>query len=275
MRTIQYNVKCPEVIILCELLNKIGFQLNVSDSFTLVVDAAVKDFQLKNSLVVDGVVGPKTWSKLYELQPNLTTHNNKFLSEQDLIDFSNFYNVDLAAIKAVNQIESSGKGFLVSGKPKILFEGHVFWRELEKRGINPASLVSGNQDVLYKNWTKSFYVGGDGEHDRLQKAISIIPGNIGPEVALASASWGCFQIMGYHATNIGYSSISEFVDKMYISEREHLLALGRFLEVHSANLISLLKDKNWDRFAYYYNGAGYKSNKYDEKLASAYRKYSN
>lgn len=270
MRTIKYNVKCSEVITLCELLNRIGYQLPVSDSFTLAVDTAVKDFQLKNNLVVDGVVGIKTWSKLYELQPNLTDHNSKFLSEQDLIYFSNLYNVDLAAIKAVNQVESSGKGFLLSGKPKILFEGHIFWRELEKRGINPNSVLSGNEDILYKNWTKVHYVGGEGEHSRLQKAISI-----NKDAALSSASWGCFQIMGFHATNIGYSSVTEFVDKMYISEREHLIALGKFLEVHTANLIGLLKDKNWDRFAYYYNGAGYKSNKYDEKLASAYRKYSN
>ncbi|MCL9805058.1 N-acetylmuramidase family protein [Flavobacterium amniphilum] len=273
MKTIQYNVKCPEVIILCELLNRIGFQLTVTDSFTMVVDAAVKEFQLKNNLVVDGIVGVKTWSKLYELQPNLTVHNDKFLCEQDLIDFSNLYNVDLAAIKAVNQVESSGKGFLVSGKPKILFEGHVFWKELEKRGVNPVSLVSGNEDVLYKSWTKSFYQGGEGEHDRLQKAISIIPGSIGPEPALAAASWGCFQIMGNNATHIGYNSVTEFVDKMYLSEREHLIALGRFLESHSANLIALLKDKNWDKFAYYYNGSNYKANKYDEKLAIAYRKY--
>lgn len=275
MKTIQYNVKCPEVRVLCELLNNLGYQLTVSDSFTVAVDEAVREFQLKNNLVTDGIVGIKTWSKLYELQPNLTNYNSKFLSEQDLIDFSNLYNVDLAAIKAVNQVESSGKGFLLSGKPKILFEGHIFWKELEARGINPNNLVSGNEDILYPKWTKNFYQGGEGEYTRLQKAISIIPMSHGPEAAYASASWGCFQIMGFHATKLGYTSITEFVEKMHISEREHLIALGRFLEVHSANLITLLQQKNWDRFAYYYNGAGYKSNKYDEKLASAYRKYLN
>lgn len=50
--------------------------------------------------------------------------------------------------------------------------------------------------------------------------------------ALSSASWGSFQIMGFHAKNLGYSSTQEFVDKMYIHEREHLRAFGRFLEVN-------------------------------------------
>lgn len=269
MRTIKYNNKASEVITLCELLNAIGYQLVVSDSFTLAIDTAVKDFQQKNNLVVDGIVGMKTWSKLFEQQSQLVSHNNKFLSEQDLIDFANVYSIELAAIKAVNEVESGGKGFLLSGKPKILFEGHVFWSELESRGINPNNYVKDNQDILYFKWTKNYYLGGEAEYNRLNKAMQIHQ-----EAALSSASWGCFQIMGFHARSLGYNSVKEFVDKMYISEREHLFALGKFLENHHANLIQLLKDKNWDRFAYYYNGPSYAQNKYDEKLQKAYVKYS-
>nr|WP_302421955.1 N-acetylmuramidase domain-containing protein [Bacteroides intestinalis] len=29
-------------------------------------------------------------------------------------------------------------------KPAILFEGHIFWSQLKKRGINPAEYVAGN-----------------------------------------------------------------------------------------------------------------------------------
>ena len=121
MRTIKYNNKASEVITLCELLNAIGYQLVVSDSFTLAVDAAVKDFQQKNNLVVDGIVGMKTWSKLFEQQSQLVSYNNKFLSEQDLIDFANVYNIELAAIKAVNEVESGGKGFFAFRKTKDSF----------------------------------------------------------------------------------------------------------------------------------------------------------
>lgn len=36
--------------------------------------------------------------------------------------------VEVAAIKAVVQIEAAGRGFLADGRPKILFERHWFWK---------------------------------------------------------------------------------------------------------------------------------------------------
>lgn len=273
MKTIKYNNKAPEVLLLCEMLTNLGYQLVVSDSFTLEVDTAVKDFQMKNNLVVDGIVGTKSWSKLYELNLQFTNHNNKFLSEQDLMHFATVFELELATVKAVNEVESSGKGFLLSGKPKILFEGHVFWRELEKRGINPNDYYNGNTaNVLYKSWTKQHYVGGEGEYLRLQKAMQLGSGQHFIDAANASASWGCFQIMGFHALSLGYSSIDDFVQKMYLNEGEHLKAFGQFLKTN--HLISYLQNKNWEEFAKRYNGASYKVNKYDTKLATAYTKYS-
>lgn len=273
MKTIKYNNKAPEVVMLCEMLNNLGYNLVVSDSFTLAVDVAVKDFQTKHNLVVDGIVGAKSWSKLYELNSQFTNYNDKFLSELDLINFANTFQLELATVKAVNEIESSGKGFLLSGKPKILFEGHVFWRELEKRGINPNDYYNSNTaNVLYKSWTKQHYVGGEGEHVRLQKAMQIGSDQKFIDAANASASWGCFQIMGFHALPLGYTSIDDFVQKMYVNEGEHLKAFGQFLRTN--HLISYLQNKNWAEFARRYNGASYKVNKYDTKLATAYAKYS-
>lgn len=273
MKTIKYNNKAPEVLLLCEMLTNLGYHLLVSDSFTLEVDAAVKDFQMKNNLVVDGIVGTKSWSKLYELNLQFTNHNSKFLSEQDLIHFANSFQLELATVKAVNEVESSGKGFLLSGKPKILFEGHIFWKELERRGINPNSYYNSNTaNVLYKSWTKQHYVGGEGEYLRLQKAMQLGSGQSFIDAANASASWGCFQIMGFHALPLGYSNIDEFVRKMNLNEGEHLKAFGQFLKTN--HLISYLQNKNWEEFAKRYNGKSYKVNKYDTKLAAAYAKYS-
>lgn len=273
MTTIKYNNKTPEVITLCEMLFKLGYQIKVSDSFTLEVDAAVKDFQRKHNLIVDGIVGMKTWSKLFELNTGFTSQNDKFLSESDLIDFANNYGLEVAVVKAVNEVESSGKGFLLSGKPKILFEGHIFWSQLEKRGINPADFSNSNtQNVLYRKWTKIYYQGGEKEYERLDEAINISSNPLFKDAAYCSASWGAYQIMGFHAKPLGYANVQEFVDKMYLHEREHLKAFGKFLEVN--NIISHLKNKNWAEFARRYNGSGYKLNKYDEKLQRAYVKYS-
>lgn len=273
MTTLKYRAKAPEVYTLCELLYKIGYPVKISDSFSVEVDTAVKDFQKKNNLVSDGIVGMKTWQVLFEKKKEIFSTNDLFLSEQDLKSFAQHYNLELAAVKAVNEVESSGKGFLLNGKPKILFEGHVFWQQLLKRGINPENILTPeNRNVLYPKWTKSFYQGGVKEYDRLNEAMEIGNKAAIKEAALASASWGSFQIMGYHALSLGYSSVQDFVDKMYLNEGEHLKAFGKFLEVN--NIMNDLRKKNWPKVAEKYNGKSYQLNKYDQKLQKAYLKYS-
>lgn len=273
MRTIKAGAKSPEVYYLNELLAKLKYNVIVSDYFGTETDKSIRDFQLKNNLVVDGVVGLKTWSTLLEKSKNGFSSNNKLLSEQDLINFSKQFNLELAVVKAVNEVESNGKGFLIDGRPKILFEGHAFWDELKKRNINPKSYVNSNtQDILFEKYTKKYYVGGTAEYTRLEKARNLAQDKRFIDAANSSASWGLFQIMGFNAISIGYKSIDEFVEKMNQSEGEHLKAFGLFLEKN--NLIGLLRNKNWASFALKYNGPAYKTNKYDEKLMKAYQKYS-
>lgn len=277
MKTIKFRSNGQEVHFLAEILEKLGYKVYVSNYFGTDIDAAVKDFQLKNGLVVDGIVGLKTWMKFIEKEKQIVESNDKLLSEKDLIYFSDRYGLELAAVKAVNQIESSGKGFLAFGKPRILFEGHVFWSELKKRNIQPNNFLNSlSQDVLYEKWTKKYYRGGEGEYERMEKAanISALPGT--KEAAYCSASWGAFQIMGYNYKNLGYNSIDSWVSAMNEHEREHLAAFGKFISMKSISgkkLTDWLREKNWDKFAEGYNGSGYKKNKYDEKLKAAYSKY--
>ena len=88
MRTIKLGVKSPEVYYLNELLSKLKYNLVVSDYFGTETDKAVRDFQLKNSLVVDGVVGLKSWSALLEKSKKRFTSNCKLLYEQYFIYFA-------------------------------------------------------------------------------------------------------------------------------------------------------------------------------------------
>ncbi|MEW7290314.1 N-acetylmuramidase domain-containing protein [Aquimarina sp. 2304DJ70-9] len=279
MKTIRYRSRGGDVHYLEEILTKLGYNVYVSNYFGRDTDHAIKDFQQKNGLVVDGIVGLKTWSKLIEAERNIIAFNDKFLSEQDIKDFAQNFGLETAMVKAVNEVESRGKGFLLSGKPIILFEGHIFWRELDKRGVKPSDYVSEyTKDVLYKKWTKTHYRGGSGEYDRLEKAAGISDLPAFHDAAHSSASWGSFQIMGFHYKHLGYSSIDQFVSVMYEHEREHLKAFGKFIEKTSfkgKKLIDWIKEKNWARFAEGYNGPGYKKNKYDTKLKNAYLRYSN
>lgn len=277
MKALKYRSRGPAVFLLEEILNVLGFEVYVSNFFGLDTHMAVTTFQQTNNLVIDGIVGPKTWAKLVEKKNLLTKFNAKLLSEQDLRDFADHYKLELAIIKAVNEIESRGKGFLIDGRAVILFEGHVFWRQLKKRGLNPKDFVSEQtKDVLYEEWTRKYYKGGSGEYMRIEKAARISDLQEVSDAAHSSASWGSFQIMGYHYENLGYKSIDAFVSKMQEHEREHLQAFGKFISItpfKGKPLIEWLKEKHWRNFAHGYNGPGYKKNKYDSKLRAAYEKY--
>jgi N-acetylmuramidase/Putative peptidoglycan binding domain len=266
------------VAMLQEMLIEAGHSLLVNALFDTATETAVAEFQLKNNLVSDGKVFTKTWTKLIN-SSSLKNMEKKFLKEEDMITTAAELGVELAALKAVNEVESGGRGFLINGLPKILFEGHEFWRQLTARGIDPLQYVTGNENVLYKKWTKKFYLGGKAEWDRLNKAISIAKNTDGAdtvkaitEAAYASASYGSFQIMGYHYSSLGYTEIIKFLGDMKHSEGRQLKILGKFLKVN--NMIADLKNKKWAAFALKYNGKGFKENKYDIKLAAAYRRFS-
>lgn len=273
MDFIRYRSRGSSVSFLQELLSKLGYLIPASGYFDKRTEEAVIDFQAKNHLVMDGKVGIKTWTVLLEKTKPALAFGNKFLEEQDLQNFAKQYHLELAAIKAVNEIESSGKGFLIDGRPKILFEGHVFWKELKKRGVDPASLSnSDNSDVLYPSWTRSHYLGGTREYDRLEKAISLGNNLLIKDAALASCSWGSYQIMGFHYQKLGYGSLSQFVGEMEKHERNQLEAFGKYLQVYGC--LEHLQVLNWTKFALCYNGPGQDQNKYDEKMEKAYQRYS-
>ena len=62
--TVQYGSSGGDVKKLQEALNKNGYKLDVDGQFGPKTQSAVKDYQKKNGLAVDGIVGKNTWSKL-------------------------------------------------------------------------------------------------------------------------------------------------------------------------------------------------------------------
>ncbi|MFT4856886.1 MAG: peptidoglycan hydrolase-like protein with peptidoglycan-binding domain [Algoriphagus sp.] len=150
MQNLKIRSRGSLVSFLQELLVKVGYDIPITDYFGSITESAINDFQSKNSLVIDGEVGLKTWTLFFEETKSAHTLRDKFLEENDLIDFSKKNGVERASIKAVNEVESSGKGFFVDGRPKILFEGHIFSRRLKGRVIDTASLSkASNDDILY------------------------------------------------------------------------------------------------------------------------------
>lgn len=190
------------------------------------------------------------------------------LTNEMIADIARKNQIDPAALLAVKEVESNGGGFLPNGKPKILFEGHIFYRLLAQ-SVNAASLnllCKQYPNIIYPTWNRSKYFGGDREYIRLANALSI-----NHAAALKSASWGMFQIMGMNYAKCGCKDVDEFVGKMKSSEEDQLMLTIRFLK--NNHLCSALNTHNWASFARSYNGPSYAANKYDIKLAQAYLKY--
>lgn len=62
--TLKKGDRGDEVKALQTLLNRLGYILDVDGAFGSKTEEAVKDFQRQNGLTVDGIVGPKTWTAL-------------------------------------------------------------------------------------------------------------------------------------------------------------------------------------------------------------------
>lgn len=275
MKTLRLNDADNDVCCLQRLLQKQGFSIKESGIFDATTQQAVAAFQCKVKLTPDGIVGFRTWEAL--MFENRKT--DSLITEEDYNHMGVLMNVEPATIKAIQEVETGGKGgFFAPGKPAILFEGHIFWHQLKKRGIAPEQYMKGNENILFLKWDKTQYKGGLKEYDRLEQAR-----NIHEEAANCSASWGMFQIMGFNYAACGMKSVDSFIETMQESELSQLRLFAIFImqqkgakvpDDSSKYMISALRQKDWANFARIYNGPGYAQNNYDTKLAAAYRKYS-
>ena len=249
-----------DVGLLQRRLTRAGYPVDVTHVYDQATASAVKAIQAKVGLVVDGIAGLKTLAAIATGQ-----RDPKHLSDDDIVKAANTLGVPVAAVRAVNEVESTGSGFLSDGRPKILFERHVFWQRLQARGIDPAPIAAQSPNICSR--TPGGYQGGAAEYTRLAAAELIDAG-----AAYESASWGAFQIMGYHWQRLGYVGIDDFVARMENSEGDQLDAFVRFVAA-DAGLLAALKAANWAQFAKGYNGPDYARNLYDAKLAQAFAKY--
>lgn len=182
------------------------------------------------------------------------------LSDANFKSVATTLGCETAAIRAVAEVEARGDGFFASGRPKILFEAHQF----SKRTAHKYDRL--HPGISSLTWNKSLYAGGEAEYDRLLRAMLL-----NRDAALASASWGRFQIMGFNHAAAGHATLAAFITAMFESDLAHLEAFAAF--VKSSKLDDALKKKEWARFAKGYNGAEYAANAYDTKLETAYKKY--
>lgn len=182
------------------------------------------------------------------------------IDDDAIADLAERFLVPAAHLDAVLDVETRGSGFLLSepppARPKILFEAHWFYR------LTPHPVSQTRPDLSTPHWNPKLYKGGSAEWTRLKDAM-----DIDPKQALKSASWGLGQVMGFNYTAAGCDTIEQFVEEEFTSEALQLQHALKFCEANS--LLDELREGDWAGFARGYNGAAYKSNRYDVRLAEA------
>ncbi|MFN3881503.1 MAG: N-acetylmuramidase domain-containing protein [Nitrincola lacisaponensis] len=252
----------PVIRIIQTHLRTHGYMITLDGDFGPETDSAVRAFQLKNRLIVDGIVGAKT----YEALLGRTTEH--FLGGNDISQAAELLDVDSATVYTVKEIESLGNGYLPDGRVIILYERHIMRRRLLANGFSQkevTELIARYPGLV--NTATGGYRGNAAEHYRLNNALKIHPAS-----AMESCSWGLFQIMGFHWERLEYPSAVEFVIAMSKSEANQLDAFVRFVKTDPP-LWEALKAQDWAAFARRYNGPGYKKNRYDTRLAEAYARH--
>jgi hypothetical protein len=284
MPTLKQGSSGPAVKKLQNDLKALGFDPGGADGkFGAGTKKAVIAFQKSRGLNPDGSAGPITLSAIEQalagsspaapVDGTTTTTgpgstSPTLLTEADFVAAAKLLKCDVAAIKAVAEVESAGNGFLSDGRVKILFEGHQFYK------FTKGAFAQSHPTICHKKWTKVHYtkgpnadVRGAGELARLEQAMAL-----NRSAALMSASYGKFQIMGFNFPVCGFSNVNDFYDAMKLSEGSQLQAFCSYIIGNSID--DELREHKWAGFARRYNGSEYWKNKYDQKLAAAHKKYS-
>ncbi|MCT4369126.1 N-acetylmuramidase family protein [Yangia mangrovi] len=164
-------------------------------------------------------------------------------------------------LHAVMDVEAKGSGFDSLGRVAMLFEPHVFYREL---GPGAARDKAVGQGLAYKNWRSGGYPSDS--YPRLLAAIQI-----DEEAALRSASWGLGQMMGFNAQMVGFNTARAMVEAFADDEEAQLQAMVDYIV--AAGLDDELRRHDWSGFARGYNGPSYATHGYHTKLRSAFLRW--
>ncbi len=162
-------------------------------------------------------------------------------------------------VHALDEVESAGSGFDKQGRPAMLFEPHLFYRNLS--GASRDAAVKAG--LAYPSWKRDYPADS---YPRLVRAMEI-----DAEAALKSCSWGRYQTLGSHHRALGYRSPQAMVQAFMHDEEAHLEAFVTYTIVN--RLDDDLREGRYDVFFAGYNGPLYREHGYDRKFQTALKKW--
>ena len=156
--------------------------------------------------------------------------------------------VPVYRVAAILAVESSGKGFDPAGRPKILFEPHIFYREMAGDQVKLDMAVKAGLAYAVQG-TQPYPPTSEANYSRLKRACLLDAG-----AAMRSASWGVAQVMGFNFSVGGYACVEDMVTACMDSEAAQFGLLVGYVERNG--LVKYLQTANYLAFARGYNGSG-------------------
>ena len=212
----------------------------------------IEDLQHAIGVRVDGQWGPASKAGLIAA---LTNKSAPAATPEELTAIAQRLGATLAQLRAVASVESSGGGFDVQGRPKILYERHLFHRLTGGKFSPCAFSQSAGGGYSESSW------------DKLTAACGK-----DPDAALSACSFGKFQVLGLHWSKLGYASAWELAHSMVTGEAAHYELFARYIETFG--LKDALRRVSADPidcapFASMSNGLAYRRFAYDTRIAKA------
>ncbi len=196
----------------------------------------------------------------------------KRIDDLDLPRLGHMIGVGEDELHAIIDTESRGTGFDRQGRPKILFEPHVFYRNLS--GTKRARAVKAG--LAYQKWGTKPYGKESAQYGKLLQAIAI-----DETAALKACSWGLLQVLAENHKEAGYATPQAMVLDFLDDEEKHLEAAVRFMEKSGigaelrklAKLNRAITAEEAVPVVEKYNGPGFRKNDYHTKFAKNYNRW--
>ena len=184
------------------------------------------------------------------------------------------WNVPVAHLAAVVEVESNGKIYGPGKLPMVLYEPHLFARKLKGESLEEAlsfSFLFRNVSlrIASKVWNKKLYPASqEGRWAQIDQAQRHQVRHGDSDVAaFESASYGVGQVLGEWWDELGFPTFNEFFDTMKSGAEGQIEVMMRYIRVN--DLMDELREGRWTAFARGYNGPAYAKNGYHTKMAEA------
>ena len=180
--------------------------------------------------------------------------------------FASRIGCEVAVLRSILSVESSGSSFDRQGRLIILPEKHVFRRQLPKSLRKKALGLR----LAATKWSRSNYSGLGSKGSDARWTLLSRMAKLDENAALKSSSYGAAQIMGFNHKLCGYASVTDFVLALAENNIRQIEAFLKFLE--ASGLADELRVKDWRAIARRYNGPG-QVDQYAAWMETAYRKH--